>query len=90
MRCHSRALWVSMDMVLLLMGQKWGKLLHIIGVFGAPAVVGATARTFPLGGYLWLASQLLTILAAGFFAIALFLCGGMLWQVFWDGLLYRW
>ena len=44
----------------------------------------------PLGGYLWLTSQLLTILAAGFFAIALFLCGGMLWQVFWDGLLYRW
>lgn len=44
----------------------------------------------PLGGYLWLASHLLTILAAGFFAIALFLCGGMLWQVFWDGLLYGW
>ena len=44
----------------------------------------------PLGGYLWLASHLLAILAAGFFAIALFLCGGMLWQVFWDGLLSRW
>ena len=43
----------------------------------------------PLGGYLWLGSQLLAFLAAGFFAIALFLCGGMLWQVFWDGLLYR-
>ena len=43
----------------------------------------------PLGGYLWLTSQLLAFLAAGFFAIALFLCGGMLWQVFWDGLLYR-
>ena len=44
----------------------------------------------PLGGYLCLTSQLLAFLAAGFFAIALFLCGGMLWQVFWDGLLYRW
>ena len=44
----------------------------------------------PLGGCLWLASQLLALLAAGFFAIALFLCGGMLWQVFWDGLLSRW
>ena len=32
----------------------------------------------PLGGYLWLTSQLLAFLAAGFFAIALFLCGGML------------
>ena len=44
----------------------------------------------PLGGCLWLASHLLAILAAGFFAIALFLCGGMLWQVFWDRLLSRW
>ena len=44
----------------------------------------------PLGGYLWLASQLLALLAAGFFAIALFLYGGLLWQLFWDGLLYGW
>ena len=44
----------------------------------------------PLGGYLWLGSLLLAILAAGFFAVALFTAGGMLWQVFWDGLLSRW
>ena len=44
----------------------------------------------PLGGYLWLGSLLLAILAAGFFAVALFMAGGMLWQVFWDGLLSRW
>ena len=44
----------------------------------------------PLGGYLWLGSLLLAILAAGFFAVALFAAGGMLWQVFWDGLLYGW